>query len=190
MKVSAWHTFLRRAAIEKRINENVFNNPGGARCHITGNFIINLITHRISLLVNDCKTSVQLSDPYPLNPGYILSKLHADKHGFPPVLSFQITKFCKLFGLKIMQWFQMHYSDFKWALWRLKSAATRLISLSLVGKARQTSTLGSLCKKNPLVPSWFPSQRASNVESISMPWAGSGLLQSHPGEAKWKVLII
>ena len=64
--------------------------------------------------------------------------------------------------------FVTHYSDITWASWCLKSLATRTACSGWEQRKHQSSALLVLCEGNPLVTSGFPSQTASNVESISM----------------------
>ena len=48
---------------------------------------------------------------------------------------------------------------------------TECIVLKLNQITHQSSILLTLCEGNPLVTGGFPSQRASNVESVSMSWS-------------------
>ena len=60
-----------------------------------------------------------------------------------------------------------------WIISRTIDASKLVLSplCSAIGSAEhQSSTLLARCERNPPVISSFPSQRANNAESISMPW--------------------
>ena len=70
-------------------------------------------------------------------------------------------------------------NDVTWASWHFKSPAYRLFIQQLIQanntlKWYRSSTLLSLCEGNPLVTSWFPTQRTSDVGSVFISWR-------HPG---------
>ena len=53
---------------------------------------------------------------------------------------------------------------------RSESAVTRLFSFNCFLVANMSSTLLAPCEGSPLVTDRFPSQRAGNAKSVSMPW--------------------
>ena len=64
-----------------------------------------------------------------------------------------------------------HYSDITCVPWRPKSPATStLCSTACSVWHKKSSTLLALCERNSPVTDGFPSQRASNAESVSVSW--------------------
>ena len=60
---------------------------------------------------------------------------------------------------------------------------------SLWSRKHQSSTLLALCEGNPLVSSGFPSQRASNMESISMSWRHHAFIDLSPDRCQISAII-
>ena len=78
------------------------------------------------------------------------------------------------------QMYRLLNCDVTWAPWRLKSLASRICSTACSRWQHQSPTLLTLCDGNPSVTGGFPSQRNSNVESISMSWRHQ-FCAGHPG---------
>ena len=76
--------------------------------------------------------------------------------------------------LKLSCWMG-YYSGITWVAWRPKSPANRLFSKSLFGITRKKTT--KLCITGALIViCGFPTQMASNAESVSMSWHYRGLM--------------
>ena len=78
-------------------------------------------------------------------------------------------------GVIVYQYEKKHHcSSVTEALWRLKPPATRMFvrhwAMANKNKIIEAPQYWAFCKVNSHVTVWFPQQRASNEEIVSMPW--------------------
>ena len=82
-------------------------------------------------------------------------------------------------------WPVLHYSDGTWSSWHLKSPTAQLFNILFrltTKKISKALHYWPFCEWNPPVTGGFHSQRASNVDNISLSWGHPGLcpiLASH-----------